>query len=123
VSALDLAVLLVIAAAISAAVAWPVAVYQVRNSFASAHERMRALLAQSRIDLEEASDQLQRWSDRGGRERARIEQAERRADRKNPAAAEPAEPTFADLKDYQRHLNRGGKRDRQYEGAMGFTVN
>lgn len=108
---------------VGALVAWPVSRAHVRNSLITERERMRAMLAQARVDLEEAADQLERWSKRGARERQRVIMAERRAagSAETPEEREQAQ-SFASLKDYQRHLNRGGKRDREYEATMGWQV-
>jgi len=87
-----------------------------RNSLASERESMRALLERARLDLANANDQLEHWTERGVRERQRVEQRERRT---KPADAPP--PAFVDARSYQRHLERGGARDLAFETQLGWN--
>lgn len=79
---------------------------------------MRGLLERARLDLGAANDQLEAWAERGSRERARVEQAERRA------AGGPVNPSppvgFSDARSYQRHLERGGARAPEFEKSLGW---
>lgn len=103
-------------AGVGALVAWAGVRWHVSNSFATEREQVRAVLARARIDLEEAGQELEKWSARGARERARVEQAERRG--KAPNGEIAASPSFSGAGDYKRHLQRGGARDREYEKTL-----
>jgi len=97
--------------------AWAYHAVSLRNSFATEREQMRAILARARIDLEEAASEVEKWSGRGARERARVEQSERRA---KPNGGNPPSLAFADARSYHKHLNKGGARDRDFEASLGW---
>jgi len=90
-----------------------------RHIFATEREQVRALLARARIDLEEAASELEKWSARGARERARVEQAERRTSNGGTPTLE-APTRFASTRAYSKHLERGGARDLDFERAAGW---
>lgn len=114
--AIGVAVLL--GAAAGAASGWACTRWTVSNSFATEREQVRAVLARARIDLEEAGSELEKWSQRGARERARVEQSERRAKGTPNGAA--AAPSFPDVRSYHRHLTRGGARSPEFESTLGW---
>lgn len=98
------------------AAAWLGIKLALQNSFATEREQVRGLLARARIDLEEAASELEKWSQRGARERARVEQSERRGKANGVPSADS--PHFPDVRSYQRHLVKGGARDLDVEAAF-----
>jgi hypothetical protein len=109
----------IVAGALSGVLAaWAYCALSLRNSLQTERETMRGLLERARLDLTTANDQLEQWSERGARERARVEQSERRM--KGPAQP-PTQRPFADARSYQRHLERGGSRDVAFERELGWT--
>lgn len=97
--------------------AFVIARWEVRNTFAQHDATVRDMLERSRINMAAAEDAINVGAERVARERARIEQVERR---RAPAAA-PDRP-YSDPASYKRFLQRGGRRDRDFE-AMTQTPN
>lgn len=112
---LDVAVLL-LALSGAALVAWWRAREEVRNSFAQAHNAMADMLERARISLSTAQEAIDESAARASRERARVEQAERRAAAREAPPA-PAPRQF-DARSYKRHLERGGRRDPNFEQTL-----
>jgi len=109
---------LVLALISAVAVAWLRAREEVHNSFAQARREVGDLLERARLDMAAAHEALEGAADRAARERARVEQAERRAGGGRPLSA-PARP-YADSRSYARFLARGGARDRAFEQSLGW---
>lgn len=111
---------LLLALAGSGVVAWWRGREEVRNCFAQQRSEVADLLNRAELAMATARESIEESADRAARERARIEQTERRRVAREPAAPPP--PLFATPAAYKRHLERGGKRDRSFEATlMGAT--
>jgi len=109
---------LVLSVMAAAAVAWVRAREEVRNSFAHARSEVSDLLERARLDMAAAHEALESAADRAARERARVEQAERRANGTHVRSA-PRTP-YVDAGTYKKFLARGGARDRAFEQSLGW---
>jgi hypothetical protein len=114
---LALAATVLLCLAASGVIAWWRAREEVRNGFAQARSEVADLLERARLSLATAQESIDASAERAARERARVEQAERRATAR-PASA-PARP-YANAQGYKRHLARGGARDHDFERSLGW---
>jgi HD superfamily phosphodiesterase len=109
---------LLLAVSAAVVVAWLRASQEVNNGFAQQRREVGELLERARLDMVAAHEALEGAADRAARERARIEQAERRAGGGRPMSA-PARP-YSDSRSYAKFLARGGARDRAFEQSLGW---
>jgi hypothetical protein len=109
-------------ASVAAAVlaAWLRAREEVRNALPQHRSEVEDLLGRARLSIESAHAAMSDEADRVARERARVEQAERRAARRVAENAPQARASFVDAASYKRHLARGGKRDLAFEASQGW---
>lgn len=114
--------LLTFVASVVAAVlaAWLRAREEVRNALPQHRGEVEDLLGRARLSIESAHAAMSDEADRVARERARVEQVERRAARRVGENALQARASFVDAASYKRHLARGGKRDLEFEATQGW---
>jgi hypothetical protein len=106
---------LLLALAGAGLIAWWRAREEVRNSFAQHDREARDILERARLSLATAQEAIAESAERAARERARVEQAERRA---KVREEQHEQPRAWSARDYKRHLERGGRRDRSFEQTL-----
>jgi len=88
--------------------------------FRKARHDCETIATQASADMKLALETMDDLTARASRERARIEQAEKRATGARPSNA-PRRP-YHDAQGYKRHLQRNGARDFAFEAELGWTT-